>query len=112
MCLPVNDVSVAASRLLDFTDYTLEQQSVQSRLQIRIKHVTGAITLHGMQAERTPSESCVTATAASRVTSTFDGNVDIRSQRRAASRTLQSTYMCFAIPDVEQNAKCMLLSTR
>lgn len=51
MYLPVNDVSVAASRLLDFTDYTLEQQSVQSRLQIRIKHVTGAITLHGMQAE-------------------------------------------------------------
>lgn len=79
----MSDVSVAASRLLDFTDYTLEQQSVQSRLQIRIKHVTGAIALRGMQAERTPSESCVTATAASRVTSTFDGNVDIRSQRKS-----------------------------
>lgn len=88
MYLLVNDVSVAASRLLDFTDYTLEQQSVQSRLQIRIKQVTGAIMPHGMQAERTPSESCVTTTAASRVTSTFDGNVDIRSQRRAEMRPL------------------------
>lgn len=77
MCLWINDASVAVSRLLDFTDYTAQQQSVQSRLQIRIKHIAAAVTLRGMQAERTPGESSVTAAAVRKAQGTFDKNVDI-----------------------------------
>lgn len=102
MCLWINDASVSVSRLLDFTDYTAQQQSVQSRLQIRIKHIAAAVTLRGMQAERTPGESSVTAAAERKAQGMFDKTLisDHTSRMKCDRSTHAQNYAHTDLPDM------------